>query len=150
MGPDEAARLCGQAAATLTQAMSRTTDPSSLTSPAVGLRALAPRLGPEEAAQGAALTQAMARTIDPYALHYLAGCLSALGADEAAQAAATLAQAMARATDPSTLRLLAAGLRTLAAGLGPEEAAQSIPAVTLSLVRIVVDRDPRKQARGIA
>jgi hypothetical protein len=80
--PGEAARHCAQAARALTQAMSKTTDPSALKELAEGLAAVAGRLEPEEAARHCApaattLTQAMTKTTDPYALNRLARKLAA-------------------------------------------------------------------------
>src|SRR5262249_43124081 len=69
----EATSLCAQAARTLAQAMSKTTDPSALSSLARGLARVAARLGPPEAAPAArALTQAMSKTTDRNALWDLA------------------------------------------------------------------------------
>src|SRR5205823_4530840 len=80
--PKEAAVVCGQAAATLTGAMSKATDPYALKALAGGLRAVAARLEPEEAAvvcgqAAAALTRAMSKTADASALRSLAEGLSA-------------------------------------------------------------------------
>jgi hypothetical protein len=72
--PKEAARLCGQAAATLTQAMGPL---------AQGLSAVSARLEPKDAAEVAAtLIQAMSKTTDPTALHDRAQDLSAVLARE--------------------------------------------------------------------
>jgi serine/threonine protein kinase len=139
--PKEAARVCGQAAATLIQAMSKNTNPVNLQALAQGLSAVSARLGPKEAAEAAAnLTQAMSKTTD-LRLGYLAQAVAAVSVGlepkEAArvcgQAAATLIQAMRKDTNPHVLQPLAEGLflQSLAEGLlavsrrlDPKEAAQ--------------------------
>jgi hypothetical protein len=111
LGPEEAAAVCGPAAATLSQAISKTKQPLELRSLADGLWAVAARLGPVEAA---------------------AVC---------GPAAATLSQAIVARSQPVNLRdyvnrgpyidpsdeywfqILAGGLSAVAARMGAEEAA---------------------------
>jgi tRNA A-37 threonylcarbamoyl transferase component Bud32 len=135
MEPKQAAKAwCGWAAASLTQAMRRTTttDKFALRSLSLGLSALAARLDPKEAAAAAAtLTQTMLKTTDPVALQSLAQGLSALAArmepKQAAkacgQATATLTQAINLPTDYLAVRHLSLGLSALAARLDSPEAA---------------------------
>jgi hypothetical protein len=110
--PREAAAVCGQAAASLCQALSRTTDSNGLLYLAQGLSALTARLGPREAAAvcgqaAASLSRALTRTTDPDALGQLAQGVSAVAARleprKAAEAAAALCLARTRTTDPSAL-----------------------------------------------
>jgi hypothetical protein len=122
------------AAATLTQAMTRTTDhPYGLQYLAQGLAAVAARLESKEAAQAATtLAQTMTSTKNPRTLHQLAQGLVAVAArlepKEAAQvcgpAAASLTQEMTRTTTWQLLPSLAQGLAAVAARLEPKEAAQ--------------------------
>ena len=95
-------------AATLTQALGRTTDPSALQSLAQGLSAMASRLEPKEAAEAAAaLIEAMSRTTDLDATLSLALGLSAAAermepkdASRArGQAVTVLTQAMSKTID---------------------------------------------------
>jgi hypothetical protein len=104
-----AARLepkeAGEVAATLTQAMARTTNTYVLRFLAQGLSAVAARLEPKEAAAvcgqaAATISQAMSRTTNEGELQNLAQVLSAVAGrlepKEAAETAATLTQAMAK------------------------------------------------------
>jgi len=121
--PKEAAQAYGQAAATLTQAMTQK-EPVALRSLAKSLSAVAARLEPKEAA--ATLTQNMTRTTDPVALQSLAQALAAVSARlEPKEAAATLTQAMSKTTEPVALRSLAQALAAVAARLEPKQAAQA-------------------------
>jgi len=122
--PREAAAV----AATLTQAMTRTTDLYALHSLAQGLSAVLARLEPKEAA--ALLTQAMSKTTNPFVLEPLAQCLvvtsGRLEPKQAmlvcGQAAALLSQALSKTTQTGALRLLAQALSAVAARLEPWEA----------------------------
>ncbi len=77
MEPKEAAVVCGQAAATLIQAMSKTTDPSALLSLSWGLSAVAAYLEPREAAHAAAtLIVVMSKTPDRSVLVSLSSVLA--------------------------------------------------------------------------
>jgi hypothetical protein len=113
-------------------AMAETTDPYALWPLAEAVAALAPRLGPAEAAAAAQKALgAMAETTNRYALGSLAEAVAALaprlGPAEAAAAAAAAAQkalgAMAETTDSFALRSLAEAVAALAPRLGPAEAA---------------------------
>jgi hypothetical protein len=148
--PKEAAQRCGQAAAALTQAMSKTMskyEPMWVNRSGLELRGLAQalsaaaaRLEPKEAARlcgraAAILLQAMSKTTGApfeWALQYLAEGLSAVAArlepKEAARlcgrAAASLIQAMSKTTDWGALRYLAEGLAAVSAHLEPKEAGE--------------------------
>jgi hypothetical protein len=77
--PREAAEVCGQAAATLTQAMNKRSDVAAMLNLSRGLAAVSARLKPEEAAAAAAaLTQATSTTRDPNILASLLQRLSAV------------------------------------------------------------------------
>jgi hypothetical protein len=84
LGPKEAATVCGEAAATLSQAMIKTTDQNALQSLAQDLTAVAGRMEAKEAATvcgqaAATLSQAMTKTtMYPSALQSLAESLSAV------------------------------------------------------------------------
>jgi hypothetical protein len=73
--PEEAARHCAQAARTLTQEITSTTDPSAMKSLAKGLAAVTCRLEPKQAVK--ILSQAMTKTTEPSALNSLAQGLAA-------------------------------------------------------------------------
>jgi hypothetical protein len=115
MEPKEA----GEAAATLSQALTKTTDPHQLQQLAAGLSAVSTRMEPKEAAAvcgqaAATLSQALTKTTDLYQLQQLAAGLSAVSTrmepKEAGEAAATLSQAMTKWTDRTALEYLAHGL----------------------------------------
>jgi hypothetical protein len=123
-------------AATISQAMSKTTDAALLRQEAEALSVVAARLEHEEATSfcsqaAATLTQAMSKTTNPSALSQLAQGLSAVAArmepEEAArlcsQAAATLTKDMSKTTNSMTLQWLAEGLLAVAAWMEPKEAA---------------------------
>ena len=133
LDPKEAARVRTEAAATLTQAMTRTKDPGALGELAQGLSDVAPRLEPKEAARvsaqvAATLTQAMTKTKDSDTLQSLVNGLSVvvnfLEPKEAAEAAATLTEAMTKTNDPNALGNLAQGLSAVSGRLDPKEAAR--------------------------
>jgi hypothetical protein len=131
--PQEAARACGQAVATLTEAISNTLDSNGLQSLARGLAAIVAYVEPKEAATAAAtITEVMNKTTDPNVFVYLSFGLSALASrlepQEAARvcgrAAATLTEAMTPATSPFTLSYLAEVLSAVVVRLEPREAAR--------------------------
>jgi WD40 repeat protein len=96
----------GEAAAALTQALAKTTDPYALKALAEVLSAVAARMEPGEAARvcapaAATLRQALAKTTDPHALQALAEVLSAVATrmepgEAARDCAPTILQAGAR------------------------------------------------------
>jgi hypothetical protein len=116
MEPREGARVCGQAAASLSQVMARTTNPYALLQLAQGLSAVAARMEPPEADRAcgvaaATLSRAMAKATEPDVLLYLAQGLSAVVERmEPPEAATALLQAMTKTTDEFALRQLARGL----------------------------------------
>jgi hypothetical protein len=152
-------RLAGRAAATLTQAISKTTGPDALRNLAQALSAVAPRLEPKEAARlsglaAGTLSQAMSKTMADNpdaenALQSLAQGLSAVAArlesKDAAAAAAALAQAVSkvRFTDNirinNNIRYLEQGLSAVTARLEPKEAAE-LAATLLQAMRTTKDR----------
>jgi tRNA A-37 threonylcarbamoyl transferase component Bud32 len=124
-----------RAAATLSRAMTRTTNGWALGKVAVALSAVAARLDPDKAARlcsqaAATLSQAIAKTTNPYDLGKLAQGLAAMGPllspKEAvrlsASAAAAITRAIAKTTTPDELGQLVQGLTHLAPYLGPREA----------------------------
>jgi hypothetical protein len=100
MEPTEAARVCGETAALLALAMTRTTDPGDLDQLAQGQSAVATRLEPMEAAR------------------------------VCSEAAALLARAMTRTSDASALSRLAHGLGVLLNAFEPPEQVRRAAAVT--------------------
>jgi serine/threonine protein kinase len=160
--PKEAARICGQAAATLTQAMSKATQPGTLGYLAQGLSAVAARLEPKEAARvcgeaAATLTQAMSKTTHPNALAHLAEGLSAVAArlepkGRCGQAAATLIQAMSKA-NPDAWGNLPQGLAAvLARELPPQTLVDLLkhPCCVGEARRLVLDQLARHYHRPFA
>jgi hypothetical protein len=139
----QAAALCGQAAAAIVGAMSKTTNRIELYSLGQGLATVAARL---EAAQAAALCgkaaaaflQAMSKTTKEYELSRLGEGLAAVaGRLEAAQAgalcgqaAAAMLEAMRKTTNAEALSWLGGGLAALAARL---EAVQAAATATVIL-----------------
>jgi hypothetical protein len=122
-------------AASLTHALSKTTDYIVLMALAQALSAVGARLDPQEATAAirqatASLNQAMSKA-RPNELRWLGGSLSAVAArlepKEATtvcrQAAVTLTQAMSKEKDPELLAQLAEGLSAVATRLEPQEAA---------------------------
>jgi hypothetical protein len=129
--PDEAAPVCGRAAAALTQAMTRTNDYQAVRRYAESLAAVAPRLGAADAARAAAtLVQAMKDAKDPNALYWLAEGLSAVAArletKEAATLTATLGQALDKTNAPGYQQALARSLSAAAPGLETKDAAAAL------------------------
>jgi hypothetical protein len=97
-----------EAAALLTQAMTKTTDPNALMRLAQGLSAVAARMESKDAAAvcaqaAAVLTQAMTKTTDPNALTRLAQGLLAILDRNPRQRAAAYAAKVAGAGDPWSL-----------------------------------------------
>jgi serine/threonine protein kinase len=142
----EAARLSGVAAATISQAMTKTTSGILLRILAQGLATLAARLDPKEAGEAAAtILLAMSKMTDRYedlsTLGHLAEGLAALATrldpKEAGEAAATLSQAMTRPCHPVTLRSLAQALSALAARLDPKEAARLSGEAAATLTQVM-------------
>jgi hypothetical protein len=144
--PKAAAQMCAQPAATLTQAISKTTDPKALQALGEELSAVSARLEPKEAAQmcaqpAATLSRHISKTTDPLALRSLAECLSAVSArlepKEAArvcaQPAATLTQAISKTTDPKALPYLAEGLSAVLARTSPTTSRQRLLSVTTTV-----------------
>jgi tRNA A-37 threonylcarbamoyl transferase component Bud32 len=126
------------AAATLTEAISKTTAPDALRALAKGLSAVAARLDTKEAAAActkaaATLTEAIGKTTAPFALGALAEGLSAVAArldtKEAKEAAATLTEAISKTTNPYALRALAQGLSAVLTDGGPLSQSQQAVAV---------------------
>jgi len=124
---DTAAR----AAAILTQAMSRTTDPNTLQSLAGGLSAIVARLEPKDAATAiAALNQALSKTADTETIRFLARELSALAArlepKHAAEAIiSAVTQVLSKTDDSITLHSLNQGLLAVGPRLEPKDAAEA-------------------------
>jgi serine/threonine protein kinase len=131
--PKDAARLCRQAAATLTQALSKDDRyVGNLTNLGKALAALSAHLEEEDVAQAAAiLTEALSKTDQPIDLigiaEALPGVTAPLQPKEAArlcrQAAATFTQAMSKPTDSYRLESMAQGLAAVSACLESKEAA---------------------------
>jgi hypothetical protein len=124
-----------EAASTLVQAMTGTTDVRALNSLEQGLTALAARLKAQDAAAAATkLMQAMTRRTSPETLRPLASALATLAvrlepaeaANVGSKAAATFAQGMTRTTDPFLRRALARGLAATAGHLEAKEAASTL------------------------
>jgi hypothetical protein len=160
----EAARVCAAAAATLTQAMSKTNNPNALYSLASVLSTVATRLEAKEAARvcaaaAATLTQAMSKTNDALALSDLAPGLSVLAAhleaQEAVEVAATLTLAMSKTNNPKALQSLARALsavvgntdrdrraKAVAATVGCQAGCQGLPGAVL-LLRPAAEPLPR-------
>ncbi len=120
-----------EAAATLTQAKTRTNEYGALEVLGLGLSEAFARRRKEEdpvSAQVAALTQAISKTYNRAGLQSQAQGLSDLAArlepDDAAKAAAALTQAMNRTNDPNALAVLARALSNVAARLEGGEAAR--------------------------
>jgi serine/threonine protein kinase len=125
--------LARRTAATLTLALSKTSDPFALRYLAEGLAAVAPGMEPKEAGEAAAtLTLAMAETTNPGALWSLSQSLSTVAArmepknaaQACGQAAATLTQAMGERTVPGSgqaLSQLSQSLSAMATRMEPKE-----------------------------
>jgi hypothetical protein len=156
--PNEAAPLCGQAAATLTQAMAsmtRTTVPYALRELVQGLEAVAARLEPKAAAEAAAnLVQAISKSTHPQVLQHLAQGLAAvaarLEAKEAAEVAAILTQAMSQARFPDDLRPLAQALAAVGARLEAKEATEVAATLTQAMSRTTDPKRLQHLAQGLA
>jgi hypothetical protein len=139
-----------EAAATLTLAMTRTTDPDSLSALAQGLSAVTSRLDPREAAKAAdTLSRALNMGNDHRLLGPLAQGLAALAdrlaPQEAlrlcAEAAATLTQVLRKKTiGPADRGPLAQGLAALADRLAPRDATATL---TQALADMKTAPEPR-------
>ena len=126
-----AARVSGQAAATLTQAMTRTNDTGTLVMLAQSVSEVAARLDGKAAGETAAtLTQTLTATSDLAAIQSLAQGLSAvatrLEGTEAGEVAAALAQAMSKTNNVYAVRSLAEALAAVSARMEPNEAAVTL------------------------
>jgi serine/threonine protein kinase len=144
---------------TLTQAMTRTTNPAALYWLARGLAAVAGRLEPEEAARAAnALTQAMTKTADSDALDWLAQGLAAVAgrlepreaARHCARAAGALTQFMTETTNFMTPQSLARGLAAVFGHLDRQEAARAASALTQVIIKTTRLPDLNSLAQGLA
>jgi hypothetical protein len=145
--------LAGKAAATLNQAMSKTTEPWALWGLARGLSAVAAHLERKDAAEAAAaLSQAMSRTTDPpNAVRELAQGLSAVAAClEPKEAAAVLSQAMSKTTDRDALFLLARGLPAMAAHLKPKAAGEVAATISLAMSKTADPQALEFLAQGLS
>jgi hypothetical protein len=126
LGDPEFTQVAGRV---LTDALAKETNPTARLYLALGLAAVATRLGPQETAAAArVLTDALAKETDSSTRSSLARGLAAvaaqLGPEEAAAAARVLTDAFAKETNPPVRRFLAQGLAAVAARLEPEEAAR--------------------------
>jgi len=155
--------LAGRTAVTLTQGLSKTTNPSALRSLAEALSAVSASLEPKEAAQvcgqaAATLIQALIRATDPFAWQYLAEGLAAVSASlepkEAAQvcgqAAATLTQALTRTTDYIVLQYLVRGLSAVSVRLEPKDAAEAAATFTQAMTKTTHPNALRSLAEALA
>jgi hypothetical protein len=156
--PRDGARECAAAAAALAQAITKTTNPSSLSFLAHVLTTVAARMEPGPAAEAAAaLTQAITKTTDVNAFNYSTQGLTAVAArlepGPAADTAASLAQVMTKTEDPSVLCALARCLLVAAARLEPGEGARLCAAAATTLAQAMAkttNPDVRKQlAQGV-
>jgi serine/threonine protein kinase/DNA-binding phage protein len=134
--PKDASRLCGVAAETLTQAMSRIRDTRVLRIPSQRLSMVAAHMDPKEAARvcglaAETLSQAIRRSTDQPDLQALSEGLTAIAArlepKEASRvcglAAETLTEAMSKTTDPIALQSLLQGLAGVETRLERKDAA---------------------------
>ncbi|MBV8431187.1 MAG: hypothetical protein JO244_08500, partial [Solirubrobacterales bacterium] len=135
-------RLAGKTAATLTQAMSRTTEWRVSEQLARGLLAVSGRLEPKEAAEFAAtLVRGMSTTTRPQLLPPMAEGLLALlarlepkeASELCGQAAATLIQDFSKTTDPNLIRKQAPGLSAVLTRLEPKDAAKVAATLTQAM-----------------
>jgi hypothetical protein len=148
--------LAGKVAATLTQALTKTTDPQELMQLAQGLSAVAAWMEPKEAA--ATLTQALTRTTSFWALERLAQGLTTVAArlepKDAREVAATLTQATAKTTDWLVLERLAQGLTAMVTRLEPKEAGavsgQAAATLTQAMSKTTSFLVLERLARGLA
>ena len=147
------------AAATLLQAMNKTTDPDALRDLARGLSALAVRMEPTEAAAvcttaSATLLQTMSKATNAISLSSLARDLSVLSVrmepKEAVEvcgtAAPMLVLVMTQATDDTALLLLARGLSALSAQMEAKEA--TVTLILEATVELQEGLDVKKMRAG--
>jgi Protein kinase domain len=143
--PKEAA----EAAASLTMAMTKTTNLDALEALARSLSALAARMKPKEAAAvcgraTASLRLAVTKTTDSNALRHLAEGLSALAArmepKEAAESAASIQLAMSKTTEQYAWHFMVPGLSALAARMEPKEAAESAASIQLAMSQLAMSK----------
>jgi serine/threonine protein kinase/flagellar motility protein MotE (MotC chaperone) len=146
-------------AATLTQAMTRTTNSLDLATLARGLSAVAARMDPKDAAQvceqaASSLTQAMNNTTDTITLVSLAQGLLAMTArldsKDAAKAASTIALAMTKVTNPFYSEILARVLSEVAARMDPKDASEAATTLTLVMTKATHSFDLATLARGLS
>jgi tRNA A-37 threonylcarbamoyl transferase component Bud32 len=134
--PKESAAVCGQAAGTLAQKMTKTTSTRVLPSIAQGLSLLVARMEAKEsttvcARAAGTLSQAITTTTTPDELKFLSEELSVLAGrmepQEAtavcARAAATLSKTISKRSHPQELRWLSEGLAALASRMETKAAA---------------------------
>jgi hypothetical protein len=159
----EAAQVCGQAARTLSHAISKSTDWAILGLLPPGLSAFASHLEPKEAAEVAAtLAQAMnnfpaKKTGAPYVFPALAESLSALAArlepKEAAQVcgrgAATLTRLMSSKT-PDSDRFIMQGLSALATRVDAKDATKIAATLTQEMSKTTNVNSLQFQAQGLS
>jgi hypothetical protein len=135
----QASALCGKAAATIIEAVSKTTDPIALSIVGQGgLAAVAARLEAAQAgATATAIIEAMSKTKAPFVLSRLAEGLAAMAARlEAAQVAATTAaivQAMSKTTSANALSGLGQSLVGVAARLDASQAGATATAIVQAM-----------------
>ncbi|HEX4608927.1 MAG TPA: hypothetical protein VH092_12040, partial [Urbifossiella sp.] len=121
--------------ATLTQALTKATDPFSLQAVALSLAAVAPRLEPAQSAGvAAALTKCM--TPDHQARQELAQALAAVaGRMRPGEAAAALTRSIAGTNDAFVRKHLTRGLVAVAGRLEPGDAAAATATLTTALAQ---------------
>jgi len=131
MDPTEAARVCGQAAKTLVDALGRATDLIARWSLAYALSEVAGRMDPTEAARvcgqaAKTLAEALGRETNPQARSSLAEALSEVaGRMDPTEAAKTLAEALGRETSAGARRSLAAAMSKVAGRMDPAQRAET-------------------------
>jgi len=167
MDTTEAARICGQAAKTLAEALGRETDAIARLSLASALSAVSGRMDPTQAAK--TLAEALGRTTDTGArssswtlmdfginagsvlASALSGVASRMDPTEAAricgQAAKTLAEALGRETDAYARSSLASALSTVAGRMDPAQAAR-ICAQAAKVLAEALGRETDARARS--
>jgi hypothetical protein len=138
--PEERGRVSAAAAASLAQAMTRSTTP--LYYHAQGLAAVAVRMDPGPAAETTAiLAQAMTKTTNPSALNSLAQGLAAAaarmepgdGSRVCSAAAATLAEVLTKMADPYARTQLAQGITNVLTMGSPTRQAHKVVAMVAGL-----------------
>jgi hypothetical protein len=119
------------------------------------IRAVAPRLGPQEAGRAAdMLTRAMAKVSSPFTLHSLAGCLGSVVArlepQKAAEAVQTISYAKARVDGSDAAFDFAPSVSAAVARLGRQEVSRLAATVIEALTDTDDPRNLRKSAAGLA